>query len=69
MKNPMYNIDDLFYKGLREHSEYPPENTWNNIEAELDKDVAASYKRKYKIVKRNAVIYLLWFLDLFCMKQ
>ncbi len=59
MKNPMHNIDDMFYKGIQDHSEHPHEQVWNNIEAELDKDVASAYKRKYKKVKRTASLLLI----------
>src|SRR5437868_8719148 len=58
MKDPMQNIDDYFYKEIRDHYEYPDENIWNNLEVELDKDVAMAYQRKYQKVKRRANVLL-----------
>src|SRR6185295_2119882 len=58
MENPMHNIDNLFFNGLRDHTEHPAEDVWNNIETDLDNDVATTYKRKYKKLRRTAIVLL-----------
>ena len=64
MSDPVRDIDELFYKGIEEHSEYPADNVWNKIEADLDKNIATVYKRKYKLVRRNAWVLLILFIGI-----
>jgi hypothetical protein len=59
MRDRFHDIDDLFYKGISEYSEYPSDAAWNKIEGELDRRSARRYKRKYRKAKGIAAILLL----------
>ncbi|MEI9810688.1 MAG: outer membrane beta-barrel protein [Bacteroidota bacterium] len=58
MSGPMRDIDEVFYNNIEGYSEYPADKVWENIEADLDKNAAIIYKRKYKAVKRSAAVLL-----------
>jgi hypothetical protein len=59
MGEPLHDIDKLFLDNIEGHTENPPKNVWDNIEAGLDKTSAVVYKKKYEKTKRAAVILLL----------
>jgi hypothetical protein len=64
MSNPLHEIDKLFRDGIEDRSEYPPKELWDNIEAELDKKIAISYKRKYNSLKRKTSALLILLLSI-----
>jgi len=59
MRDRFHDIDDLFYKGISDASEYPSDSAWDKIEGELDRRAAKSYKSKYRKARRSAVVLLL----------
>jgi hypothetical protein len=59
MGEPLHDIDKLFLDNIEGHTENPPKNVWDNIEAGLDKTSAVVYKKKYEKTRRAAVILLL----------
>jgi hypothetical protein len=59
MGEPLHDIDKLFLDNIEGHTEHPPKNVWDNIEAGLDKTSAVVYKKKYEKTRRAAVILLL----------
>jgi hypothetical protein len=50
------DIDNLFYDGIEKHTELPSGKVWDKLKAELDRNEADLYKRKYTTVKRYAVV-------------
>ncbi|HLG41262.1 MAG TPA: hypothetical protein VI461_16395, partial [Chitinophagaceae bacterium] len=63
MSTSLHEIDKLFRDGIDGRSEYPPQNVWDNIESELDKEtVINSYRRKYNSLKRKTSILFALFL-------
>lgn len=55
MNKNLQNIDKVFLQHLDNYKEEPPEDAWNTIENELNKNEAALYKSKYLWLKKILV--------------
>jgi hypothetical protein len=49
----LQNIDRLFLRVLKDYKEDPPENTWQQIDNDLNRKDAENYKAKYKSQRRT----------------
>src|SRR5689334_17098732 len=53
MNKNLQDIDHLFFRGLKDYEEDPPESTWEKIDNELNRKDAENYKTKYKSLRRT----------------
>jgi hypothetical protein len=53
-------IDDVFKKGLEDHTELPSEKVWDQIDTKLDKKKVISISRKYNKLKWAAAVLLIF---------
>jgi hypothetical protein len=61
MKRNLQDIDNLFTDVLKDHLEDPPENTWQQIENDLNRRDAEKYKAKYYSLRRTLNVAALIF--------
>ncbi|MDX2047380.1 MAG: outer membrane beta-barrel protein [Chitinophagaceae bacterium] len=59
MGKDVHNMDDLFNSAYREFDEVPSADVWKKLNAGLDKQEAASYKKRSAGWKRIAILLLL----------
>ncbi|HEY6976455.1 MAG TPA: hypothetical protein VH396_09195 [Chitinophagaceae bacterium] len=53
MNKNLQDIDHLFLWGLKDYKEDPPENTWQQIDNDLNRKDAENYKAKYRSLCRT----------------
>lgn len=59
MDENLHNIEALFYAQLEDNEILPSENTWNEIDKQLDKDNLVSIKKKNSFLKKITALLLL----------
>lgn len=64
MNKNLHDIDSYFRSALEEESIDPSHSVWERLDADLSKNEAKKYKKKYSNLKKLAAIFLLMLLSL-----
>ncbi len=59
MNKDLHHIDDIFNSAQQQFEEDPSDEVWEKINAHLEKKDAASYKKRFILWKRTAILLLL----------
>ncbi len=60
MSNPLTEIDKLFRDLIEKRSEKPSPDVWDKIESDIEMETSYKYIRKYRSLKRNVSVALLF---------
>ncbi len=59
MSENLHDIDKLFHDAIEEHTEIPSPDVWNNLDKGLDRININTIQKKYRRLKRIAILLLL----------
>ncbi|HUZ61915.1 MAG TPA: outer membrane beta-barrel protein [Hanamia sp.] len=59
MDKNLHDMDDIFNRAYKDFEDEPSDDSWNNLQADLDRRDAEKYRRKFIVWKSAAILLLI----------